>query len=174
MPIDFKSILDTQAWSLLEADSDFNSAAGFPVGCRMKDDPRASVQRKAFRAPADFRKISIEVQDCTDAAGTPLTFGMNSVTYTPSVVDVVKPQTAKVVVTMTFDVKSAKADRFAAQSIVRRVWNKAYPKFGLSYVGTFAVNEITRPQRANQGQPERIVVTQTLTFNLRPMLSQLV
>lgn len=174
MAIDFKSDLDAQAWALLEANDAFS--AKFRPGNRIKDDTKAVPQRGILgKKPGEFPQIRIQVHDATPIARQQVrTFGMNSTSYTSAVIDIPVAITVKVVVTMIFDLSASKPDRFAAQSIVRAIWAAAYPKFGLAYVSGFSIDETQRQRKVlPTDQIERIVVTQTLMFDLKPMLSQL-
>lgn len=171
--IDIKTDLDTQAWALLEASSAFNAA--FPVGSRLKDDVRAITKNAVQRTPGVFPQISIVViADAQTPENPPLTFGMNSATPTASFPDGPRPCTARIVVTMAFDQSQPKAARFAAESAVRAVWESVWPKFGIQYVKDFSrtSQQQKKPWPTND-KTERIVVTQTLNFRLRPLRSQL-
>lgn len=172
--IDYKAELDAKAWQLLEANSTFT--ATFPPLCRLKDDTKTPIERLVLRAGRDIKaQIRIEVQ-----GGEPIstqqirTFGMNSVNYTPSVVDCVRPCTAKMIVTMIFSKSTKKEDRMAADALVRQIFNGAWPKFGLSYVGDFSIGDTSGLKNFREIQQELITVIQTITFKLRPLASQLV
>jgi hypothetical protein len=140
------------------------------------DDPKAPVQRTVPRSP-DQATIDIRVEDGNPIGlNVPRTFGQNSTSFTSSQCDFGVPITVRLVVIMTFDPKTTKEKRLAAESLVRSAWLSAWPKFGFAYVTGFTIGETYRVQQRAQQQPQNkpIVVTQTLTFSLRPKLSQLV
>lgn len=174
MAIDVKSDLDAQAWARLRAKTGFSDY--FYLGNQIQDDPKSGTQRIVPRLP-NQALIDIRVEDVTPIApNAPRTFGMNATNFSSAVCDFAMPGTARIVVTMTFDPKTTKERRLASISLVRSVWMAAYPKFGLAYVTGFTLSEPDRVQQraAQQPQNKPIVVTQTLSFTLKPKLSQLV
>jgi hypothetical protein len=177
--IDYKSAIDTQAWALLEAtdsasDPTLQLLTYFPVNCRRKDDNKQPMQQAMQVGVNDKSYIRIEVQNSDGIArNPPHVFGMNRTSFTKTDCDIVVPCTVKLIVEMGFDKSVAtKANRFASENLVRSTLLATYPKFGLTYVHTFSMTDIKRDKVIDAKL--MAITTLTLSFNLRPHLSQLV
>lgn len=179
--IDYKSSLFQNAITYLTANSALIGANGaFKPNCFLKDDVREPTKTAMGVGLNDYPKISLRITDDTPISrNPPHTFGMNSVNYTASVVDVPVPCSCKLICEMRFMKESyQRVTRFAADALVRVTWLAHYPKFGLAYCQTFTVDEKRKDEKlTGDGTTSPVwlvVITQTLTFSLRPYLSQLI
>lgn len=172
--IDYKSDIDSAAWSLLESSDSFTQI--FSANCRIKDNNQSQIRRNVLHGMNDYPQISINVMGGNPVSrNPPHTFAMNSVGFNYAVVDVPVPCTVMMVCEMKFDSANYSNKSFAAEAVVRSLFMSAYPKFGLPYVSDFSIADGRKNRQIfNDGAQINVDTrTYTLTFNLRPMLSQL-
>lgn len=176
MPLDIRSAIDGALWSSIENDAP--CAAYFKTGRRQKEKTTGWLKAVMQRSPADFPSLAVIMRGEPSPPQPQRTFAMNSLTYAPvqssgpsngSVVDVGVPVVQQVDLVITAEIN---ADTLPIEAAVDRVlWSK-WPKLGLSYCTGFQISTTRKESQINGVRCKQ--VQKLLTFNLRPMLSQLV
>lgn len=176
MALDTAKLLHDQAWTLLEADSGFASAV--KPGNRLKQtDKEYQAKADIKRQPSDFPCCLIRVagESLNDPVSqTPQTFGMNAASYTSATADYGVPGTLTLLVKIIYD-KMQLTTTSPVESYVKRALLSAGPRFGLNtWVSGFRLT-MKRADKKNEetGYSLRTVAEYTLTFQIRPKLSQI-
>lgn len=171
MSLAVESLLVDQILAIWQADTAFTTA--YPAGRRVKQTRDGQVRAIILRAPGDYPQIWLEAEGGSAARDAPKTFAQQSTSYTPATCDIPVPMEQRIIIRTVLDRYDLAALSAAEQVWKRLLWAK-FPKLGLTWCCGWT-ETFTRGMRPfpEPTDVKRFVSTFTLTFQLRPFLSQL-
>jgi hypothetical protein len=171
MSLAVESLLVNQILALWTADSAFNVA--FPAGRRLKQTRDGQLRAIILRAPGDYPQIWLEAEGGSAARDAPRTFAQQSTSFSSATCDLPVPMEQRIIIRTVLDRYDLDTMTTAEQAWHRLLWQK-FPKLGLSWVTGWTEAKSLRMQAfPDTGDVKRFVSTCTMTFALRPFLSQL-
>lgn len=144
-------------------------------GCFLFDTSVDVAKRKVVKTPNEFPNIRLDIikSALIEDRKTPLTFGMNSVSFSSAVCNI--PVSSEAVIRlMTTYPNIRMVDQTNLEAAIDSFLMSKFPKFGLQYVSNFSVVK----SRVDEKDPEltqnapRTITRRLITFNLRVMLAQ--
>lgn len=169
--LDFKSDLYAAVWSrILTGVANYNAnlpsgAKALPPNNLFDERVDARLKDESHRDATSYPQVQLYHGDGNQQRPLMPTFALASGTA-----DTVMPIQHSLTMQITFD-KWTSDVQTPLEAFLHAALMSGYPKLGVSYVRDFTIGESRKFDWI--GPPKRVMVKRTLTFTLRPHLSQL-
>jgi hypothetical protein len=175
MSLAVESLLVNAILAIWRADAAFNTA--FPLGRQIRQNKEGQIRGIICRAPGEFPQIWLDAEGGSAARDAPTTFSQQSTSFTPATCDMPVPMEQRIIVRTVSEKFDLDVLTTAEQVWRHLLWAK-YPKLGIAWVAKWTETWARRSQPFPESiggtpSPRRFVSTCTMTFQLRPFLSQL-
>jgi hypothetical protein len=176
MSLAVESLLVDAILAIWRADTAFNTA--YPLGRQIRQNKEGQLRGIICRGVSEFPQIWLEAEGGSAARDAPKTFAQQSTSFSSATCDMPIPMEQRIIIRTVSEKFDLDVLTTAEQVWRRLLWQK-FPKLGLTWVAGWTDAWARRVQpfpesiAGSNPPPRRFVSTCTMTFALRPFLSQL-